>query len=349
MKLATVMGTRPEIIKLSRLIPLLDRQTDHQLVFTGQHYSENMVDVFFDELRMRKPDKILEPNSSKVEDLAFALKPALADCDWVQVYGDTNSTLAAAIAAKKLGKKIIHAEAGLRSFDPRMPEEYNRVETDKISDLLLAPTPLCKKFLEREKVRGKKTVTGNLIVDACKHYLPLAEKTRAFQKLGLEKNEYLIATAHRSETVDRKQGLAQLLKTLEQRLPVVFPIHPRTKKMMEKFGLKLPKNVVELQPTGYLKFLNLLNNAKAAMTDSGGVVEECTTLNVPCIVLRDTTERQDSVVHGSAFLSGLNERLAKTLLQTAFDSDLKKELRKKPNPYGENVAEKIAQTIQNEC
>ncbi|MFH0818180.1 MAG: UDP-N-acetylglucosamine 2-epimerase, partial [Candidatus Micrarchaeota archaeon] len=216
-RVATVFGPRPEIIKMSLLIPLLDSNFEHSFVFTSQHYSKNMAKVFFDELGVREPDRMLEVNSSDYGKLQIAIEKSFETIKptHVIVYGDTNSTLSGALAAKKFGAKIIHVEAGLRSFDSRMPEERNRIETDKISSLLLAPTNLNKTFIEREGLSGNVSVVGNTVVDACLHYIKKTKELEVLSRYGLNKDGYVLVTAHRQENVDAPENIVRILQTFE--------------------------------------------------------------------------------------------------------------------------------------
>ena len=349
MKIVTVIGTRPEIIKMSKLIPLLDKHFDHTFVFTGQHYSENMVDVFFDELKVRKSDYYLEVKSSEYSDLIKPILNKLKEInpDTVLVYGDTNSTLAAAIASKLINLRLIHVEAGLRSFDKEMPEEVNRVLTDHMSDLLFTPTTYTKELLKKEAIGKNVYLVGNTIVDAVYAYLGMIKKSSILDKLNLEPQTYYLLTLHRQETVDRKERCEKIITTLsliDQK--IVFPIHPRTEKKLAEFGLHLPKNILRINPLGYFDFLNLQKNAFLVMTDSGGVQEEAITLKVPCITLRKSTERMETVLAGVNFLAGIEPNSIKKYLDVIHTGKVHKKIKKIPNPYGDGKAsEKIIKKL----
>jgi UDP-N-acetylglucosamine 2-epimerase len=348
MKICTIAGTRPEIIKLSQLIPLLDRKYDHLFVYTGQHYSTNMRDIFFSELNIRQPDYDIDSKSSDISKLEKELYSILQNerPSYVLVYGDTNSTVAGAKAAKRIESKLIHIEAGLRSFDLRMPEERNRKFVDSISDYLLTPTNLTKTFLEYEGYKNI-YVVGNPIVDACMGYLPKALKRKTRSGLGLN-DEFILITLHRQENVDNKFVLKKILKHLETlEYQCVFPIHPRTKKRLEGYGIKLPKNIQTLEPLGYLDFLNLLYHSTIVLTDSGGVQEEAITLKKPCITLRETTERWETVLMGvNRLFPPLNSQES---LSSVVDETKGKynHIQKLKNPYGNgDSSKKIVKVIE---
>ena len=299
MRVVTVCGTRPELIKLAPLVPLLSERFDHQYLFTGQHYSPNMVQVFVDELDAPAPDRFLDVGSSATDVLTASTAQALADFQpsLVLVYGDTNSTLAGARAARAADVPVLHLEAGIRSFDLDMPEERNRVEVDSISALRLAPTRLAAWFLQSLEgyVPSSCPVVGNLVVDAlANHRSAAAERSLP---LGLDEGQaYGVLTLHRQATVDVPELFARLLPELAALpFPIVASVHPRTAARMVKFGLAWPPNVVALEPTGYLDFLRLLVGACITLTDSGGVQEEACCLSVPCVTLRPNTERMESV------------------------------------------------------
>jgi UDP-N-acetylglucosamine 2-epimerase (non-hydrolysing) len=230
------------------------------------------------------------------------------------VQGDTNTVLAGALAAVKLGIKVGHVEAGLRSYDRRMPEEINRVMADHCSDQLFAPTEKCKNILLGEGISGSKIhVTGNTIVDAVYQNLKLAKEKNTLEELEITPDEYFLVTTHRQENVDDRLRFAGLLKGVEKlgmefNIPVIYPIHPRSKKMAREFGIKTDGNIKFIDPVEFLDFLNLENGAQLVLTDSGGVQEETCILGVPCVTLRDNTERPETLDVGSNMLSGSSLR-----------------------------------------
>ena len=317
MKTAIIIGTRPEIIKMSPVIRELERRGgDYFILHTGQHYSYNLDRVFFEQLRLPPTKYNLEVGSGShaqqtgriligVENVLREERP-----DIVLVEGDTNSVLAGALAASKFHVKVGHVEAGLRSYDRQMPEEINRTLTDHCSDYLFAPTQKAKEILLGEGIHKDKIfVTGNTIVDAVYQNLEIARETEnSLDDLNLMPREYFLVTLHRPENVDDSARLASILDGLskvatEFHFPVVYPIHPRSRKMMTEFALE-PRNLTLIEPVDFLCFLQLENNARLILTDSGGVQEEACILNVPCVTLRDNTERPETIEVGANILAG---------------------------------------------
>ncbi len=316
MKIAVVVGTRPEIIKMSPVVRALkDRDADFQLIHTGQHYDHYVSDIFFKELELQKPDVHLSIGSgSQAEQTGKALirlEEAFKnyDVDLVLVQGDTNTVLAGALAGAKLGIKVGHVEAGLRSYDLRMPEEHNRRVTDHLADMLFAPTEESADILRGEKVMGAVHVTGNTVIDACIQNMELAE-----DKADLDfdtPGDFVLITAHRAENVDNRKVLKQLVEIFEG-IPrkKVYPIHPRAEKMFKKTGLyedlKSIKGMHVVKPQGYFEFLVLMKRAKYILTDSGGIQEEATAPNInrKVFVLRDSTERPEAIDSGHAEVVG---------------------------------------------
>jgi len=320
-KIAIILGTRPEIIKMSPIIrECQKRQLNYFIIHTGQHYSYKMDKIFFDELELPLADYTLDVGSSthaeqtgkimmNIESILVKERP-----DIILVQGDTNTVLAGALAASKLNIKIGHIEAGLRSYDRRMPEEVNRIVTDHISDFLFAPTEQAKNILLLEGISEDKIiVTGNTIVDAVNQNLDLAKKkVDVLNRLNLEPMNYFLVTAHRQENVDFVEQLLGILDGLNEvygnfHLPIIYPIHPRSKKMIDEFKLMVPTGVQLIEPLGFLEFLQLEANAKLVITDSGGVQEETCILKVPCVTLRENTERPETLEVGSNILAGTNK------------------------------------------
>lgn len=328
MKIAIILGTRPEIIKMSPIIRECERRgLDYFIIHTGQHYSYNLDRIFFHQLQLPEPRYNLNVGSGshaeetgkmlmKIESVLVKEKP-----DVVLVEGDTNTVLSGALAASKLyiscknnvtWCKIGHVEAGLRSYDRRMPEEINRILTDHISDYLFAPTKHAENILLGEGLpREKIFVTGNTIVDAVKQNLKLAKKTDVLEKLNVERKKYFLVTAHREENVDVEKRLRNILRGLELvhkefGLSLIYPIHPRTEKRMREFKLKVSDGIRLIEPVGFLEFLRLEAEAKLVLTDSGGVEEETCILGVPCVTLRDSIDRPETLEVGSNFLAGVN-------------------------------------------
>jgi UDP-N-acetylglucosamine 2-epimerase (non-hydrolysing) len=332
MKIAVVIGTRPEIIKMAPVVRELENnRVSYFILHTGQHYSYNLDRVFFEQLRLQDAKYNLEIGSGShaeqigkiligVEKVLEIEKP-----DIVLVEGDTNSVFAGALAAVKLHISVGHVEAGLRSYDKQMPEEINRILTDHCSDYLFAPTPKARQILLGEGIVEEKVfVTGNTIVDAVYQNLEIARRSSRLgsskldvkvatsnaehKTLSLEPGNYFLVTLHRQENVDNPARFASILEGLnrvasEFRLPVIYPIHPRARKMMTKFGLK-PQNIKLIEPVDFLGFLQLESNARLILTDSGGVQEEACILKIPCVTLRDNTERPETLEVGANILAG---------------------------------------------
>lgn len=334
----TVAGTRPEIIKLSEFLRLF-KNNNHAFVYTGQHFSENMRGIFFDELDI-KPDYDLGCESSDIDTLKDSLVVLLKQISprYVIIYGDTYSSMAAALAAQEIGSKIIHLEAGIRDLDSTVPEENVRIFIDSVSDFLFAPTDLAKTFLSYEEISKNVFVTGNLIVDVCKKH---SSVTKNSMGIGLPR-EYLLLTMHRPENVDDPERLRMLTNHLKGlAYPVIFPIHPRTQKRLEANNIKLPSNVIAVGPVSYVDFLSLLKNCKLVLTDSGGVTEEAAILRKPCITLRHTTARWETILLKINILFALDR---KDSLSDTVESMLHAKFT--INPYGQDVAKATVNTIR---
>lgn len=341
LRVATVCGTRPELIKLAPLVPDFSAAFEHHYLFTGQHYSPDMVQIFVDELSAPAPDRYLDVGSSDIDALTSALAGALRDFgpDVVVCYGDTNSTLAAARAADDIGAVLVHIEAGIRSFDRGMPEEINRVEVDAKADLRLAPTGLATWFLDA--FEGHDPVTspaiGNLVVDAWVRHRDLIE-SRPLPEQVAGADRYAVLTLHRQATVDVPEVFEKALNELGSLdLTVFFPVHPRTADRLGRFGLTWPDNVKTCAPMGYLDFVRAMLGAEVLLTDSGGVQEEAITLGKPCVTLRPNTERMETVFLGGNRLfdlarhTGLADEVAAAV--SSFDNRPYK-----LNPFGSGYA-----------
>ena len=315
--IAIILGTRPEIIKMAPIIRECERRAlDYFVLHTGQHYSHQMDSIFFEQLELPAARYNLDVGSASHAEqtgrIMAGVEKVLVDerPDVVLVQGDTNTVLAGALAATKLHIKVGHVEAGLRSYDRTMPEEINRVVADHISDYLFAPTENSRENLRKEGIPEEKIhVTGNTIVDSVYQNLEIAKrKVNVLADLGLKPKEYFLVTAHRQENVDSRERLGEILKGLELvsrefSLPVVFPVHPRTRKMATEFGFEFD-GIKAIEPLGFLEFLQLEANARLALTDSGGVQEETCILGVPCVTLRENTERPETVDVGANVLVG---------------------------------------------
>ena len=329
MKIVNVVGARPNLMKIA---PLMDayrgrEEIEPLLVHTGQHYDANMSDLFFRQLGIPEPEINLEVGSGshavQTAEIMKAFEPVVLEQepDAVLVVGDVNSTIACGMVAVKLGVKLVHVEAGLRSFDREMPEEINRVLTDSISDLLLCSEPSGVQNLRREGIADEKVhLVGNVMIDTLLRHRERAENSSIVGDLGLEESGYAVLTLHRPSNVDDPAVLGKLLDALEvvQRdQPIVFPAHPRTREKLAHSGLAERtaelRNLRILDPVGYLDFLKLMASARLVLTDSGGIQEETTILQVPCLTLRDNTERPITVEMGTNRIVGQDpERIVAT-------------------------------------
>lgn len=358
---AIVLGTRPEIIKMAPVAHELARKRlPFRLIHTGQHYSHNMSQVFLEELGLRRSIRFLDiGGGSQGEQMAKALvgleRLFIADRpSCVMVEGDTSTVLAGALSACKLGIPVVHVEAGLRSYDLRMPEEHNRRVTDHVSALLLAPTRGNAATLLAERVPGKIFVTGNTVIDACLQNLPRAlKKSNIMDRLDLTPGGYALATIHRAENVDDAGVLSGLIDIFDGcPLPVLLPLHPRTVKRARQFGLRerlRSQNIRVIQPAGYWDFLVLMRNSGFLLTDSGGIQEEATAPNIrkKCFVLRTSTERQEAVRAGFAELVGVEPRKALSAICGWWRKGAR--VPKKRCPFGDgSSAARIVKLLQGE-
>ena len=317
MKIVTVLGTRPEIIRLSRIIDKLDRTSQHVLVHTGQNYDPNLNDVFFQQLGVRAPDHYLNAKGSLGEQLGILLSETekilkKEKPDKLLILGDTNSALSA-IIAKRYGIPVYHMEAGNRCYDDRVPEEINRRIIDHSSDVLMPYTERSRQNLLREGIPGQRIfVTGNPICEVIQHYDTQIQASAILQDLELVPDKYFLVTLHRAENVDTESRLRELTLALEQiqqkyAMPIIVSTHPHTKARMEGFNI-INKNtgVHFLQPFGFFDFIKLEQNAACVLSDSGTVQEECAIFKVANVTLRDVTERPETLECGSNILTGAN-------------------------------------------
>lgn len=331
LKIITVVGARPQFVKAAALSPVFSRSqgVNELLVHTGQHFDANMSDVFFEELSIPSPHINLgigggthgQNTGRMIESLEAVLMTEKPDC--VLVFGDTDSTLAAAVATSKLGIMLAHVEAGLRSFRRSMPEEINRVLTDHVADVLYAPSNVAVDNLGHEGISNTKIVnSGDVMYDVIKRFTALAEShSTILQNLGLASGAYNFMTMHRQENTDNPNVLEHIVNGLAASpLPIIFPIHPRTEKRFKEFGIRLPQCVRPIKPLGYLDVLMLQLNANLVLTDSGGVQKEAYFLGRPCITLRDETEWVELVECGANVLAGSDSKLLADLLQRNYSS-----------------------------
>ena len=344
--ISIVLGTRPEIIKMAPVIRACQKMNvDYSILHTGQHYSYEMDRVFFTDLELPEPDHNLDVGSGSHAEQTGKIMAGVEAIwqretpDIVLVQGDTNTVLAGALAAAKLHIPVGHVEAGLRSFDRRMPEEINRVVADHISDLLFTPTALSQNNLLQEGIDPKKIhVTGNTVVDAVFQNRSIAQtRSTVLKEMGLSPGRYFLATAHRAENVDVHEKLAGIMTALsslseQHAVPVIFPMHPRTQKMLRDFNIP-SMGVTITQPIGYLDFLELEAHASLVLTDSGGLQEEACILNVPCVTLRENTERPETVDVGANVLAGTDPDRIVTAA-----GRMMSQRKKWKNPYGDGTA-----------
>ena len=356
LKISIILGTRPEIIKFSPIIRECDQlHLDYFILHTGQHYSYNMDKVFFEQLELPDAKYNLDVGSGthgkQTGEMLIKIEKILQDeaPDIILVEGDTNTVLAGALVAAKLGIKVGHVEAGLRSYDRKMPEETNRVLVDHCSDYLFVPTSKSKEILLREGLlRNQIFIVGNTIVDAVKQNLKIAKsKIHVLEMSSLVDRQFLLATSHRQENVDNRERFAGIVKGLqlvqnEFKVPLIYPIHPRARKQVDLYGIDT-SGLTLIEPLDYLSFLQLESNAMLVLSDSGGVQEETCILGVPCVTLRDNTERPEAIEVGSNILAGTNPE---KILETAKISCAHRKTW--VNPFGNGTtAKKILKILES--
>ena len=343
MKIVTVIGNRPQFVKAAAVSRLLREAHDEVIVHTGQHHDDELSAIFFEELQVPRPEHQLHiaggTNTEQTARMLAAIGPLLASeaPDVVLVYGDTNSTVAGGLAAAQAQIPVVHVEAGMRSFDRRMPEELNRVLTDHLSDLLLVPSETALKNLERESVAGEVVLVGDVMVDVSTMFQPRAQaQTRPLRDAGVEPGAFVLCTAHRAGNVDdpdRLRRLVDIILAVEE--PLVLPLHPRTGARLDAAGwldeLAAAEHVRLAPPLGYMAFTSLLTNARRVLTDSGGVQKEAYFAGVPCVTLRDTTEWVETIETGWNVLVDLDRSAALTALHTEPPAE-------RPQLYGDGHA-----------
>jgi len=345
MKIATIIGARPQFIKSATISRIFKNYNDINeiIIHTGQHYDENMSEIFFNELKIPKPNYNLEVGSEshgkqtammleKIEAILLKEKP-----DWVLVYGDTNSTIAGVLAATKLHIKIAHVEAGLRSFNRKMPEEINRIATDHISDILFVPTQNAMNLLANEGIVERAVLVGDVMYDAILYNQKLADEKYKLSDITNLNNFYL-GTIHRPSNTDNLVRLQYIFSAFsELDLPIILPLHPRTQKIIKK--IKYSKNVKIIEPVSYLKMIVLLKNCKKVLTDSGGLQKEAYYLHKPCITMRDETEWIETLENNWNFIVGADKDLILEKVKN-------KEFGKQKDYFGDGkAAEKIVDFI----
>jgi UDP-N-acetylglucosamine 2-epimerase (non-hydrolysing) len=334
LKILNVVGARPNFMKVAPLVDAMkrrEREFTPLVVHTGQHYDAMMSDAFFKDLELPEPDLYLSVGSGthaaqtaavmqRFEPVVLQQQP-----DWVLVVGDVNSTLACALVCVKLGIKVAHVEAGLRSRDRSMPEEINRLLTDQISDLLFTPSQDADENLRAEGIPDERIrFVGNIMIDSLNKQLERSKNSKIRQELGVADRDYAVLTLHRPSNVDDRETLMRIVGALEAigtRLPIIFPVHPRTRKMIAEMGVKLKDDggLRLIEPLGYLDFLRLYSGARLVLTDSGGIQEETTVLGIPCLTLRENTERPITVEMGTNTIVGTDPQRITTAAFAALE------------------------------
>ncbi len=355
--IATVIGARPQFIKAAPLSnTLLEKNIKETLIHTGQHFDKNMSDIFFEQMKIPRPDYNLHIHGlghgamtgrmiEGIEKILMERKPEL-----LMVYGDTNSTIAGALAAKKLNIPVAHVEAGLRSFNMNMPEEINRILTDRISDLLFCPTDTAIENLKKEgydHINSRIYNTGDVMYDASMHFIDIArENSSILQDLSLKKDGYILSTIHRQENTDdpdRLRAIIDALNLINKEIKIILPLHPRTKQYIEKYSLN-PEFLL-IEPVGYLDMIMLISNSSLVITDSGGLQKEAYFFKKYCITVRDETEWIELVENRVNFLSGADKEKIVSLFQELRNKDGFHSL---ANLYGDGSASELISVIISE-
>ena len=313
MKILTVIGARPQFIKIALLSKELKKNFDEVIVHTGQHYDYEMSKVFFEQLDIPKPDYNLdirkEDEVEQITSMMLGLEKVMLheNPDLIMLIGDTNSTLAAALTASRLKIKCAHVESGTRMFDKKIPEEMNRIVADYISDMLFCPSLTAVENLKSEGIKRGVFFTGDVMIDALMNYTPLAKKSKILEKLGLEPKKYILATVHRQSNTNDKKKLSEIFSAFgKSGKKIAMPLHPRTRKYLDRYGLlgTFSKRILITEPANYIDMLALQMNAKKIVTDSGGIQKEAYYLKVPCITLGNSTGWPETVSDGWNLLTG---------------------------------------------
>lgn len=362
MKVINVVGARPNFMKVAPIVDEMKRRpTDFAplIVHTGQHYDTQMSDAFFSDLGLPEPDVYLGVGSGShaVQTAAVmqSFEPVILEHnpDWVLVVGDVNSTIACALVCSKLGVKVAHVEAGLRSRDRTMPEEINRLLTDQIADLLLTPSQDADENLRNEGIPNSRIrFVGNVMIDSLFGQMKRAEKSKVREELGIVDSDYAVLTLHRPSNVDESDAFARILHSLEQigqRLPIIFPVHPRTLARIDEFGFKdrvqRATGLRLVNPLGYLDFLRLYSGARLVLTDSGGIQEETTVLGIPCLTLRDNTERPITIEMGTNQIVGNDTNRIISAAFASLDSRADTKQPRVPPLWDGHTAERICDAL----
>ena len=360
LKIITIVGTRPEIIRLSRIIPLLDKFSEHKLVHTGQNYDYELNQIFFDELEIRKPDIFLETAGltaaetignviSKVDKTLKNFKP-----DAVLILGDTNSSLAA-ISAKKNKIPIFHMEAGNRCFDQRVPEETNRRIIDHIADINLTYSSIARDCLLKEGLPIDQIIKiGSPMQEVLQHYMPKILSSKILEKFGLKKQKYFVFSSHREENLESEERFFKLIKVIneigeEYGLPIILSTHPRTQKQIDEKHISFNSNIKSIKPLGFIDYIQLQINAKVVFSDSGTITEESSILNFPALNIRETQERHEGVEESSVMMVDLDIKKIRTALKILkTQTENKQRIINIVNDYNLiNVSEKVLRIIHS--
>ena len=363
-KVFLVAGGRPNFMKIAPIYEEMKKYPSYfkpVIVHTGQHYDQNMSDIFFKNLGLNKPDIFLGVGSGNHGQqtgkimIEFEKKLLTEKPDLVVVVGDVNSTLACSVAAVKQQIKVAHVESGLRSFDRTMPEEINRIVTDAVSDILFTASKNDETNLFNEGIpKNKIFFVGNVMIDSLHKIKNVADKSRILKKLGIKEKNYVVLTIHRPSNVDDKEKLENILNALEiiqKDISIVFPVHPRTMKMIKKFRmlsfLKSMSNLLITKPLGYLDFARLMASSKLIMTDSGGIQEETTILNIPCLTLRESTERPITVSRGTNAIVGNSTKKILLEVDKILDSNYRAKSNRTPKFWDGKASSRIAKVLLN--
>ncbi len=358
MKIATILGTRPEIIRLSRVIAALDRYTEHVLIHTGQNYDYELNQVFFDDLEIRRPDYFLQAagkNAAETIGLVIAKSDdALAEVrpDAVLLLGDTNSCLAA-LAAKRRKIPVFHMEAGNRCFDERVPEEINRKIVDHISDINLPYSDISREYLLREGIAPDRVIkTGSPMYEVLTHYRKKIDRSDVLARLGLTEDAYFVVSAHREENIDSARQFRNLVKVLESvaskyQLPVIVSVHPRTRKRIDAEGVSFSEKIRLMKPLGFSDYVHLMMKARATLSDSGTITEESSILNFRALNIREAHERPEGMEEGAVMMTGLDPGCVLDALKVleAQPTGEQRALRIVQDYSMPNVSEKVARII----
>jgi UDP-N-acetylglucosamine 2-epimerase (non-hydrolysing) len=362
LKIINVAGARPNFMKVAPIVAAMNRRARefrHVLVHTGQHYDAAMSSAFFRDLEIPEPDIDLGVGSGshavQTAGVIQAFEPYVISekPDWVLVVGDVNSTVACALVCAKLGVKVAHVEAGLRSRDRTMPEEINRILTDQIAELLLTPSEDANANLRAEGIPEERIrMVGNIMIDSLKANLARARASTILNELDLEGKDYGILTLHRPANVDERaalRGILHALKEIGRRVPIIFPAHPRTRKMIDELELtsefENAPGLVMIEPAGYLDFLKLMSGARLVLTDSGGIQEETTVLGIPCVTLRENTERPITVEMGTNTIAGTDTAKIVAAANRALDNPPDKSNLKIPPLWDGRTADRILDAL----